>query len=294
MLTFKQFCKDFKDSKLSNDVRSVLEEYALEYGTENTAFCLFSDTLIIRVYDESFYAFAVICDLEEEHFLQATDAVMKYAVKEEIGLRFISVPSRLLGTLVSSFNYTESVTEDPERSSFCVRVLSEADRTEASFCLQEGDIALSLLCEEDIPDYARLCRDEEGLKYWGYDYREDASGESDEYFYGIQSAERDLGVSLSLSARHNGIFVGECLLYRFDYRGGAQIAFRLLPEYRGKGLGHELFEALLSAAEKLSLTSIYASVNKNNKTSVKILSKYMDEAGCEGDILNFVLSAEEQ
>ncbi len=294
MISFKIFSAN-EPICLPESTLSMLGEYCSVFGEGLVGYCLYNGFLLLRFFDGEGYTFSVIpMDRDAVNAKDAVEAVCEYAVTEETGLTFVGISPELLGDIVRCFNYSEVCCEDACRSSFTVRIKSEADRLTEVFSLTEGDIELSELTEEDIPEYARLCRDEGCLEFWGYDYRGEAADADDGYFYKMQSAEFYRGTSVTFGARFDGRLIGEGSFYAFDYKGGAEIAFRLLPEYRGRGLGRALLEALLCAAEQLSLTAVYATVNKHNKPSVGLLSDYMDKESERDGILHFVLLAQEQ
>ncbi len=292
MLTFVDYNAEKTVKTLTDKQRKIIKRFEELGEYEGIAFCPYEGFLILRLFDGSGYCFSVLHGEEKGSYRDAVSAVCEYAVKEEVGLIFTSVLPSDLGELVSCFNYSEVCARDSGRTEYTVRIKSEADMLAEDLSLEFDEISLSPISEEDICEYARLCRDESALEFWGYDYREDGENFPDIYFYNMQAAELRRGTSLSLAARIDGRFVGEVSFYAFNYRGGASVAFRLLPEYRGRGIGRLLAEALLNAAEELSLHVLYASVNKNNIPSVRLLSEYFDRDGEEGEILHFTLYGE--
>ena len=279
----------------SRKAKEILSRLAKERGEENVAFTFYRGCILVRLFCEGGYSFLYpqkedrSCDVSE-----AIEAIREYAVREEIGLLFEEVPKEELSTLISHFRRAEAAASDLGRGFYKVLVKSEADTLSEPPAVESEGLFLTPVSEEDIPEYARLCRDSSGLRFWGYDYREDTDGEADEYFYEEQKSEFSRGVSLCLAVRYEDKFIGEASFYAFDYLGGAEISFRLLPEYRGRGLGRRLLLAIFDFAAEISLLRLYATVNKNNLPSLVLVSEYMDKLSEDGDIFRFSLSAEDE
>ena len=64
---------------------------------------------------------------------------------------------------------------------------------------------------------------------------------------------------------------------------------RILPEYRGKGLGSRALSLLIRLAKKVGLISLFAYVYSDNIPSVKITEKYMTRAAEDGNRVKFTL-----
>ena len=177
---------------------------------------------------------------------------------------------------------------DPENESFRVRIKTECELLEEIPGLDFEDISLAPLSLEDSESYARLIRDEDTNKFWGYDFREDFSeGVSDEFFIENARSEFMRNSAITLAIRCADGFLGELTLYAFDGSGGAELAIRLLPEQRGKGLGKKSFAALLEYAKTIGLTKLFAFVDKSNAISLKYLGNLMEKAGEDGTRVKF-------
>ena len=296
MLSFKillesEICKyNFTENP---ETTENLSELLSKYGEGNVALCLFSDTALIRIFDNEEYSFLYPCRLPQGKTVEAVDAIAEYAVREEIGLLFQRVPKAALMTLVGNFCYCDVRREDFESEYYTVRMRSEADLMGKAPTVKGDGVTLSALKRKDIPEYAAVCREQSGLLHWGYDYREDEPTASDEYFYNVQLSELYRGVSMTFGVRLGAKLIGEASFYAFDYKGGAEIGFRLLPEYRGRGLGRATLEALLLAAERIGLFTIYATVDKKNLPSLSLISQYMDKIEEKDEIIRFILKGEE-
>ena len=62
----------------------------------------------------------------------------------------------------------------------------------------------------------------------------------------------------------------------FDGMGGAEFAVRLLPAFRGKGLGGEATLAAMEAARHIGLVRLYAKIMKENTASIAMMRKISD------------------
>lgn len=144
----------------------------------------------------------------------------------------------------------------------------------------ENGISLTPISEKDIPDYNRLCLDDERNRWWGYDYRQDCPSPSRDYFYKDQKKDFMYRMALNFAIRKEGKFVGEVILYNFDFRGAAEIGVRILPEADGQKIGRSAFGIAANyAIYTLELTEIRGKCFKENVASEKMLSSVMQKAG---------------
>lgn len=271
------------------DIAEFLSDLLENVGEGSVALCKTLGATVVRCFDGEEYFFLSPFDGFSEEVIEA---VREYAVKEEIGLLLRGVCKKDLGRITGAFYYCDVRIEDPLSALYSVRVKSECDLTKKAPAVR-GVVTLSALTGKDIQSYALVCREESGNEFWGYDYREDEQEASDEYFYNVQRSEFMRGVSLTLGVRYKGRLIGEAALYAFDFKGGAEISFRILPEYRGRGLGRATLEGLLSVAEEIGLTAVYATVDKRNESSLRLIGGYMDEYSETKDRKRFILRGEE-
>jgi hypothetical protein len=148
----------------------------------------------------------------------------------------------------------------------------------------ENDISLTPITEKDIPVYNRLCLNDERNRWWGYDYRVDCPTPCRDYFYRDQKKDFSARVAMNFAIRKDKKFVGEVILYNFDFKGGAEIGVRILPEADGQGIGRYAFNLAADyAIYVLELQEINAKCMKENIASEKMLSSIMRKVG-EDDI----------
>ena len=253
---------------------------------ESLAVAEYAGGRVNRIYDGRGYSFTYLSE-------ECAEAVREYALREEIPLVFVGVPREALGALLSGYRHADIDAEDSGSLTYRVSLKSEISLISEFPTAECSGVVLGEILDKDIPDYARLSRETADLGVWGYDYREDIKEPSDEYFLSEARADFARGAAMSLAVRYEGKFIGEAVLYRFDLSGGADIAIRLLPEWRSRGLGSHALSALLSVAEDIGLVKLRAEVMHRNLPSIALFSSFMDEVGRDGERVYFELSAEE-
>ncbi len=291
MISFKDF-DALSESEITKDILAAEppadEEYvgqivrsflALteEDGDLGAAFSVASGCVLIRIFDMGRYSFVypiAICEDADE--AEAVEALRAYAVREEIPFRLTDVPSEALGELLCGYRHAQLDAEDAERGSYTVEILNELMLLDGPAELSSGELTLSLLSEADAESYGALCRDAEVCRYWGYDYSGDTEAPTDEYFYSEAIGEYHRCVSLPLAVRLGGLFIGEAVIHAFDFRGGAELGFRLASAWQGKGYGRRTLEAAVALAKKIGLIRLRMRAMAENLRSVKLLSSYAD------------------
>ena len=262
---------------LSDEALQTLTEIALGFNTgiEDSEFALsvYSGCALVRVFDMGRYCFLFPYEIEADSDVSASiSAIAEYAMREEIPLIFSDVPFDCL-SYFRGFRHMDIDAEDIEAESYRVRIKNECDLISSVPSVVRGRVELNEISENDIPDYARLCKDQNVNKYWGYNYSEDMNNPSDRYFYENALREFSSGVSVSMAVRFEGHFIGEAIIYAFDGRGCAEFAIRLLPEWQGKGLGNESSLAISDVGRKIGLTRLSCRVMNANGASLAMLRK---------------------
>ncbi len=166
-----------------------------------------------------------------------------------------------------------------------LKVGCELDHIDAIPALTTEHLTLDELTEEDNEVYQTLCLDDERNRWWGYDYRKDLQGElTDHYFLDVTRQDFAARRAINFAVRREGQCIGEVVLYDFDWRGGAELGCRIIPECAGHGYGAEAFAAVAEwALYRLGLTRVVAKCYKENVPSYKMLSACMRKTG-EDDI----------
>jgi len=74
--------------------------------------------------------------------------------------------------------------------------------------------------------------------------------------------------------------IGETVLYQFDYKGGAELGCRILPEYAGHGYGTEAFRRTAEwSLYELGLFQLTAKCFHENTASQRMLASCMRPNG---------------
>ena len=147
--------------------------------------------------------------------------------------------------------------------------------------LKTERLTMDAMREEDIPDYNRLVLDREWNRLWGYDDVAGLGGPVEERSF-FEVAQRDFENrgAVNFAVRLDGKFIGEAVMYRFNYRGDAELGCRILPEYAGHGYGREAFAAAADwGLYQVQLNRIVAKCFHENASSYAMLSSCMRPAG---------------
>lgn len=275
--------------ELEDDAEELIST-ALELvsaGDEEIGVSAAYDCLIIRIFDGAeYYFYAPFMLSDSADFAAAVREVGQYAVKEEIPLIFEDADSTMTEVIESIFRYARSV-QNEESGAYRIEIFNELMLAKSLPRLEDGALLLTKLDINDALEYQRLSTDEETNKYWGYDYKADSEDISPEYFYRAAESDRLSGAAVAFALRYGGKFIGEAVIQSFDLFGGASLAIRLLPEYRGRGLGRRSLLLLLSAAGGLGLKRVRAEAFEENSASVALFSRLMKCAGSDFGKVSF-------
>ena len=260
---------------LSPECASMLLEILLStIGTDaEYAACFSFGCLLLRIFDYGRYYFAYpyeVCD--DADVCAAVDAVVEYAMREELQLVFTDVPSEVLGEFLVGFRHVDLDAEDAHATAYRVRVKTECQLMSSLPSLSRGELTVDALTEADIPTYASLCRLPESNEFWGYDYREDCPDPDDRYFFDTANSEFLSGTAFSLAIRWCGKLVGEIQFFGFDGRGSAEFAIRVIPQLWGRGIGKRAVFAAKEIASGIGLTKLCTEVLRENVRSVGMLA----------------------
>ena len=240
------------------------------------AFSVTDGTLVVRIFDGIDYSFVFPYDISEGADLKAAiENVVKYAVLEEIGITFECVPAECVSLFFElGYRRIEASADSPDNETYRVVLKNEcelvSDYPEAEDF--EG-MTLSRLADDDTESYASLCSDAENNKYWGYDYREDNEALTGEDFLEMANMDYASNSTLTFAVRSDGVLLGEALISSFDYKGGADVSIRILPDQQKKGYARRALSLLFEIAREIGLTTLYARVCSENLSSIRLFEK---------------------
>lgn len=263
----------------SSDSAEYAEEILSEFRNLedcDAAVAIDCGTLVIRIKEGEDYFFVYPIPLVENvDIRQVLINVSRYSRREMIPLRFTDMPREELAVLCDLFPYVNVRAYDDDEDMFFVRVCNECDKLQQLTDFSMGDITLSPLSSTDEEAYFSLCTDEEVNRFWGYDYREDKPDADSAYFMSVAEGEFLAGVAITLAVRYRGDFIGEAVLYDFDYLSSCEMGVRLLPAFFGRGLGSLAVETLISYAGEIGVKILRATVSEENLPSVALMNKFM-------------------
>ena len=305
MLSFKDLTEENKESvtkglsaglcdpearELMEDVASSFYELIDENGDTGVAFCVEYGCFLARIFDMGRYIFVYPIPITEgADVFSAVDGVCEYAVRQEVPLVFSDVPREEVLTVVSLIRHANIDSEDVEGESFRIEAKSECSLLSEIPEYDGGEITLGPEGEEDAEKIAQLACNDEVNRYWGFDYRDDIPEGCvlNSYFFDESRAEFERGVSMTLAVRYNGEFVGECVLYAFDYKGGAEIAVRIFPEHWGKKIGTRALRAGIELAKRIGLIRLYTVIDERNTRSKAMVKGEFDVTRVEGGLVYY-------
>ena len=147
--------------------------------------------------------------------------------------------------------------------------------------LKTERLTLSALTEADIPAYNALVLDTDRNRWWGYD---DVAGlgapVEERSFFNVAKTDFENRMAVNFAVRLDGKLIGEAVLYRFDFRGGAELGCRIDQAYAGHGYGTEAFAAVADwGLYHADLRRVVAKCFKENQASYKMISACMRRSG---------------
>ena len=243
---------------------------------------------IARIYDDGQYLFVFPIMLTDGADVGSVlIALSEYVRREMLTFVLTDVPRDCLDVITESFAYVDAMAYEDDEDFFAVAVKNELDMAEELPVIVEDDIRLTLLTDLDTAAYTRLCCDRELNKYWGYDALADNPALDPEIFMQTAEREREQSIALSLAIRRDGKYLGEAVLYDFDYRRGAEVGIRVLPEYQGDGIGLKALDAAIKYARAIGLETLRARVMVENTAAIRMTKKRMVEIKREDGVVHF-------
>ncbi len=290
-----------EEMRISPALRRMAEDYLAL--SDDIALTLSAGHLLARAeVDEGDYAFffpePYTDDADETDALCAME---DYAKEQRIPLVFTDLTDGQAEVLRHRYRFSETyrlaydentetdIAEDMGDCRFLLYVTTELSRLEGTPTVQGERITLDAPRAEDAPAFAALCRDTDGMRWYGYDILQDLPHADDLTLLKAFADERmtDLVCPFVIRDR-SGACIGELTLFGFDGKGGADLSVRLCAAARGKGLAAEATAAAIHfAAHTLVLQYLYAYVREENTASVALFSRMFDEVVTKDGVRHF-------
>ncbi len=289
MISFSPLSEDFIKNATSELKSGSEGDFLLSYlsdlcGDMDESFsvgvCLCQGTMLCRRCFDGAYEFTLPYPYRADADTEAAlCALEEYARIQEIPLVYTDLCEDDLDALCERYMHPRVhaiPTEEGEAPLYLLEVITEAMCVEEIPTLKGDTVTLCAPKKEDLCAYGRLCRDEDILAVWGYDFHEDYPNATDEDLITMAEREFERGLSLPFFIYDRDCFVGEALLYAFDGRGGAECAIRILPEYRRRGIAKQTLSLLSSYARyTLRLSYLDGACKESNSPSRALLDSTM-------------------
>ena len=306
MISFREITEDcinfFKKELEHSSEQEFLLSYLLGLAEEmdedfSVAVCLSHGAFFTRRTFGGVYEFTLPYPCLDGFCMEsALSALEEYAKRQEIPLVLCDLTEEDLDLLVDRYAHPsiDAICPDGDVPLYRLEVVTEAMALEELPTLVGDRITLTAPDEKDTVAYGRLCRDEEMIALWGYDFREDMPDATDADLFFECTREFRSGRTVPFFIYARGAFVGEALLYGFDGRGGAEFAIRILPEHRRMGYAKETLSLLFDFAfGALGMSYLDGSCLPANTASRALLLGTMSPRSLDGDVLSWRRTREE-
>lgn len=136
-------------------------------------------------------------------------------------------------------------------------------------------LVLRAVSDDDVHTYARLAKDTERNRLWGWDWRTAWTGEGDPrdaWFLEIPRRDFEARREVPLGIYCNDELIGECIFHNFTYDNSVEIGVRLLAACEHQGYATEAMRAMADYALCFwGLEKVTAKCYKENLHSKKML-----------------------
>ncbi len=220
------------------------------------------ETLIIHV-EKALLSYRGAYPLTYNEFVKhnATDGIKKINRQDDSGD---------LGLRTSKTQYKPIKLENKNR----VIINSPMPKIEKPI-LKGERVVLEKIKRSDTEKYYKLNVLKQNNKWWGYNYKKDNENPPIDYFYKVQLQDyKNLkNLCLAIRDKKNKEFMGEVVLYNFDFNNNVEIGIRLFKKYQNKGYAVESVKLITAfVKEKLNLNPIMKCYKQNEK-SRKMIEK---------------------
>ena len=262
------------EGEASETLCDAVDYYLSQCDDVDLSFSVAYETLIVRVFDYGRYYFIFPTPLSDAaDMLSAIDATVRYCYLEGIEPIFSAVPVEEIAAFFSlGYRHVNVDADSPEADQYRVTLKNELSLMDEPPYIDGTQISLYPLSDSDETAFARLCRDEKTNELMGYNWNLDHPDADDAAFLEAAKADLAYSQSLTLAIRAECVTVGDVAFHNFDYKGGADISVRILPEYRRRGYAREAIALATDISEGLGLTSLYARIDNRNLPSLRLFS----------------------
>lgn len=286
----QSFAKALENSPERNFILDYLHDLC-EEGDEDfsVAVCLSHGALYTRRAFRGLYEFTLPYPcLDSFCFESALSALEEYAKREELPLVLCDLTEDDLELLTERYTHPsiDAVCPDEDVPLYRLEAVTEAMTLEQIPTLVGDTVTLTAPNASDTERYGALCRDEETIALWGYDFREDMPHATDADLFCECMREFQGGRTIPFFIYASDRFVGEVVTYGFDGRGGAEFAVRILPEYRRRGYAKAALSLLFDFAfHTLGMSYLDGRCLTKNTASRSLLLGSMSLRSTDGDTL---------
>ena len=292
------FAKELTSSPEKDFILEYLSDLSCETDEDvSVAVCLAHGAFYTRRAFSGVYEFTlpypVFDDYDPELALAALES---YAMREELPLVLCDLTEEDLEGLAERYTHPsiDSLCPDEEVPLYRLEVVTEPMTLEEIPTLTQNGITLTAPSEADTAAYGALCRDEETIALWGYDFREDMPDATDEDLLFECVREFRCGRTIPFFVYHEERFLGEAVMYAFDGRGGAEFAVRILREERRRGYAGRVLSLLFDYAfGTLGLSSLWGRCLPSNAASRAMLASTMSPAPSDSESLLWRVTRQE-
>jgi RimJ/RimL family protein N-acetyltransferase len=235
------------------------------------------DTLIIHI-EKALYSYPGVYPATVQAFAQTFGGDVKYINREDDAAdRGLRTSKLQYGPILLAPKYCVEPQNELLRH---VREIPE---------LKTPRLTLTALQPEDIPAYNALVLDQERNRWWGYnDVRGLGGPVETDSFYQVAVRDFENRSAVNFAIRLDGALIGEAVLYRFNYRGDAELGCRIAASHSGHGYGTEAFAAVADwALYRVHLTRVIAKCFRENQASYRMLSSCMRRTGGDDTFFYF-------
>ena len=271
---------DSMGTEVAEVARDAAGYYLSQCDEAELSFCVSCDSLLVRVFDYGRYSFIFPTPLSDgADALSAIDEVVRYCYLEGIEPVFCAVPTEDIPSFFTlGYRHVNLDADSPDADQYRVTLKNELSLADEPPYIDGGGISLYPLSDSDAAAFARLCRDEKTNELMGYNWNEDYPDADDSVFLQVAKTDIAYSQSLTLAVRAEGITVGDVAFHNFDYKGGADILVRILPEYRKRGYAKEAIALATDISKRLGLLTLYARIDNRNVASLHLFSRSFEMA----------------